>query len=372
MNSSLRIGTIWGFPVSLHLSWFLIFALVTWSLSSSYFPAEYPGLSMGVTVLLGVVTSILFFLSVLAHELGHAFFALRNRIPVKGITLFIFGGVAQIGEEPRSPGAEFRIALAGPLVSLALSGVFALAWLLDRAVPYLAAPSEYLVRINLMLALFNLIPGFPLDGGRLLRAVIWKLSGNLLRATQVASISGQVVAFGFIGLGILAIVNGRVMDGLWQILIGWFLQNAAASAYAQVAFEHSLRGLKVDQAMSCECDTIPARTPLVQVIEEKILAGGRQCFLVADGEQIQGLLTVEQLVTLPQSKWRWMTAGQVMSPLGRLLNVRPDSDLLAAVQLMESSNLALLPVLDHERALVGVLSRQKVAEYLRLKSQLGM
>ena len=172
MDASIKLGRIWNIPIGLHPSWFIIFALLTWSLATGYFPREFGGLSTAAHVLLGLVTTLLFFASVLAHELGHSFIALRNRIPVTRITLFIFGGVAQIAEEPKSPGAEFRIAIAGPLVSLSLAGLFGITYLLDQRIPYLAAPSAYLLRINLILALFNLIPGFPLDGGRVLRAIV--------------------------------------------------------------------------------------------------------------------------------------------------------------------------------------------------------
>lgn len=230
MDTSLRIGKIFGIPIGLHISWFLIFGLLTWSLAGGYFAQAYPQVPALVHLLLAVVTSGLFFASVLAHELGHSVVALREKIPVRGITLFIFGGIAQIGKEPPSAGAEFRIAIAGPLVSLALAGGFGALWLLDRGIPYLAAPSEYLMRINFILAVFNLIPGFPLDGGRVLRAVVWQISGSFQRANQVAVISGQLVAFGFIGLGIFTILRGQFFNGLWLAFIGWFLQNAAASA----------------------------------------------------------------------------------------------------------------------------------------------
>ena len=190
MNASIKLGRIWGIPIGLHFSWFLIFGLVTWSLALGYFPEEYPALTTPAYWILGAITSILFFGSVLVHELAHALIALRNKLPVRAINLFIFGGVAELTQEPRSAGAEFRIAITGPLASLGLAALFGGLYLLDQQIPLLAAPSLWLARINLLLAVFNMIPGFPLDGGRILRAAIWWKTNNLYKATHAASISG--------------------------------------------------------------------------------------------------------------------------------------------------------------------------------------
>jgi len=369
MGASIKLGKIWGIPVGLHPSWFVIFLLLTWSLSTGYFPREYGDLSLVAYVILGVLTTILFFVSVLAHELGHSFFALRNKIPVKGITLFIFGGVAQIAEEPKSPGAEFRIAIAGPLVSFALAILFGIAFLLDQQIPYLAAPSAYLMRINFILAAFNLIPGFPLDGGRVLRAFVWWWSKDFHKATKVASFSGQVVAFGFIGFGVLGIIRGDFMNGLWLVFIGWFLQNAAAASYAQTNMQHHLQDVRVDQVMERDCVRVPSLTPVSQVVNEQILTGGQNCFFVADNGKLLGLLTLRDISQIPQPKWRFTTTQQAMVPVNRLVSVTPDTELLKALQTMDNANLGELPVLDNGD-LVGVLSREKVLHYLRMRVEL--
>jgi len=259
MAANVKLGRIFGIPLELHPSWFLIFGLVTWSLAIGYFPVEYPTLPMVAYWMLGAATSLLFFGSVLIHELGHSVVALRNQVPVRRIILFIFGGVAQIGREPPDAGTEFRIAIAGPLSSLGLAAGFAGLWWLDQAIPYLDAPSVWLMRINLLLAFFNLIPGFPLDGGRILRAVIWHFTGNFYRATQVAVFTGQLAAFGFISLGILIILTGYWLNGLWLVFIGWFLQNAAAASYAQTSLQESLRDVTVAQAMTRDCPLVSLR-----------------------------------------------------------------------------------------------------------------
>ncbi len=371
MTSNIKLGKIWGVPIGLHYSWFLIFGLLTWSLAAGYFPEEYPMLSTPIYWLLAIVTSVLFFGSVLAHELGHVYLALRNRIPVKGITLFIFGGVAQIAEEPQDPGTEFRVAIAGPLVSLGLAGLFGGLFLLDRAIPYLAAPSVWLLRINFILAAFNMIPGFPLDGGRVLRALVWRYTGDLRRATQIASFSGQLVAFGFISFGIFSLLTGNVFNGLWLAFIGWFLQNAAAASYAQTNLQQSLKGLTVRQVMTDECARVSGLTPVNQLVEEKILSGGQRCFLVSENGDARGLLTLRDISQVPQRKWPYLGTEELMLPLERTVQVEPDTELLAALRSMDQSNLAQLPVIE-DGEFVGLLTRDRVLHYVRTRAELGL
>jgi Zn-dependent protease/predicted transcriptional regulator len=370
VNTNIKLGKIMGIPIGLHASWFLIFFLITWSLATGYLPQEYPQISTGAILVLALITSILFFGSVLFHELGHSFFALRNNIPVKSITLFIFGGVAQIGREPSTPGAEFRIAIAGPLASLTLAGLFGGLYLLDQQIPYLAAPSLYLMRINLILALFNMIPGFPLDGGRVLRAIIWQLSKNFQRSTQIAAASGQVVAFGFIALGLFSVFNGQLMNGLWLAFIGWFLQSAASSAAQQVNTQERLRGSIVAQAMSRDCTQVPGLMTLNQIVQERVLSQGQHCFFVTDfGGVTVGMLTLQDITRIPQLQWRYMAAQEVMTPLHRLVTVNSDMELLAALRKMEEENLSQVSVVD-EYGLVGMLSRDNVVRYLKLRTDL--
>jgi Zn-dependent protease/predicted transcriptional regulator len=372
MDASVNLGKIWNIPIGLHPSWFLIFALLTWSLASGYFPGEYPNLPLEAHVIMGVLTSVLFFASVLGHELGHSYIALRSQIPVKGITLFIFGGVAQISQEPRTPGVEFRIAIAGPLVSLALSGFFGALWLLDQAIPFLAAPSNYLMRINFILAAFNIIPGFPLDGGRVLRAFVWQLTGSFQKATRVASFTGQLVALGFIGWGVFELFNGQFFNGLWLAFIGWFLQNAAASTYAQTNVQTALRGLRVAQVMEQDCPKVPSLLTINQLVEDYILTGGQRCFFVAENDKLRGMLTLRDITQVPKQKWRFTTTEQAMIPLQRLVHVSPNTEILAAMHIMDDANVNQVPVLSDGEELVGMLSREQVVHYLRTRSELGI
>ena len=373
MNASIKLGKIFGIPIGLHFSWFLIFALITYSLGTGYFAQQYPQLTGNLNLILALVTSLLFFASVLLHELGHSVIALRNRIPVKGITLFVFGGVAQSAREPETPGAEFRIAIAGPLVSLGLSALFGALYLAARQLPLLAAPSQYLAEINLILAVFNMIPGFPLDGGRILRSIIWKLTGSYPRSTRIASLSGQMVAFGFVGLGVFSLFTGQVMNGLWLAFIGWFLQGAAASAGSQVKLQEKLRGLTVGQAMTQDYSEVPGLMSLNQIVQERVLTSGQHNFFVVDyatGEPC-GMFTLQDITNISQLKWRFVTAQDAMKPMSRLASVAPDTDLTEAMQVMEQSHLAQLPVLSRDH-LVGLLSRDSILHVLQLRSQLGI
>ncbi|MCK6627509.1 MAG: site-2 protease family protein [Anaerolineae bacterium] len=371
MEASIKLGRIKDIPIGLHWSLLLVFGLLTWSLARGYFPDEYPSLPGSAHWFLAVLTSLLFFGSVLLHELGHALVALRNHIPVRQITLFIFGGVAQLQQETRSPGAEFRIAIAGPLVSLGLAGLFGGLYLLDQHIPYLAAPSYWLARINLLLALFNLIPGFPLDGGRVLRAIIWHFTGSMHRATQAASVTGQLVAFGFIGWGIYTIFTGSFFNGLWLAFIGWFLQNAAAASFAQTNIQEALRGIKVSQVMNRDYPTVPSILSLNQVVEEKVLAGGQRTFFVSDNGHPRGLLTLRDVTAVRQPKWRLTTVEQVMVPLKRLTHVPPTMELLTALQVMDKADVAQMPVVENDEV-VGLLSRDQVLHYIRTRAELGI
>jgi Zn-dependent protease/CBS domain-containing protein len=371
MRTRIELGRIWGIPIGLHPSWFLIFGLLTWSLAVGYFPDEYPDLSGVAFWLLGALTASLFFGSVLFHELGHSLFALRNSIPVRRITLFIFGGVAQIEKEPSSPGVEFRIAIAGPLASLSLALLFGGLWVLDQGVPYLAAPSIWLARINLMLAVFNMIPGFPLDGGRVLRALVWRFTGSFHRATRVAGSTGQLVALGFIALGVTTIFNGALFNGLWLAFIGWFLQNAATSSMAASNMQQSLRGVSVGQVMSRNCTMVPSLLPLSELVEERVLNGAQRCFFVSDNGHLRGLLTLREITAVPQRKWGFTTTEQAMVPFERLARVAPDTELMEALQMMDSANVNQVPVVEGDEV-IGTLSREQVLHYIRLRAELGI
>ena len=382
MTSNLKLGKIWGIPIGLHWSWFLIFGLMTWSLATGFFPSEYPEVPALAHWVLGAVTAILLFASVLLHELGHAYEALRHKLPVRRINLFIFGGVAEMAEDTRSPREEFRVAIAGPLVSLALSGIFYVVWLLDRDIStYLAIPSIWLARINLMLALFNLIPGFPLDGGRVLRAAVWAWTGNQLQATRIASVSGQLVAFGFMGVGVFTIVGGNTLNGLWLIFIGWFLQNAAATSFAQTSLRHALRDVRVDQVMQPGYVRIQPQMPIVQLVADYVLNGGYDSFIVEENGRIQGIVTLTDVARVARDKWSVTSVEEIMTDPGRLVVLGQEASLLDALETMEQKTINQLPILRSDKAsglslnsemILGILSKHHIIHYIGRRAKLGL
>lgn len=373
LTRSVALGRVLGIPLGLDYSWFLIFALVTWSLGSSYFPEQYPGWSTGLYWTIGLATSLLFFLSVVLHELGHSVIALRNGIPVRSITLFIFGGVAQIGREPGSPGVEFRVAIAGPIVSFALAGLFGvLGWLGTSLAPF-AALASYLAYINGSLALFNLIPGFPLDGGRVFRAIVWKVTHSFRRGTEIAGGAGHLFAWLFIFLGVWQMFSGNFGGGLWIAFIGWFLQNAATASVQQMTLERLLAGHTVSEIMTREYPTLAPEVTLEQLVHDHILSTGRRYFPVVRAGRIEGLLTLHDVKAIPRERWAATRADQAMTPLARLRIAHSSDGLGMALQEMTQDGVNQLPVIDTASGdLVGVLARGNVLTFVRTLAQIGV
>jgi Zn-dependent protease/CBS domain-containing protein len=369
MDAQVKLGRIAGIPIGLHYSWFLVFALVTASLTVAFLSTGVSAFGPAAVLLAAVVASLLFFVSVVAHELGHALVATRNGVVVRSINLFIFGGVAQITREPPTPGAEFRIAVAGPLTSLTLGVAFGALWLASPAVPLVHEPAAWLARINVALAVFNMLPAFPLDGGRVLRALVWSLTGNLRRATILASGSGQLFGLGFAGLGVVLMIGGGLVNGLWLVFIGWFLRNAASASSAHVNLEADLDGVTVGQVMSRECVTVAATVPLDRLVQERILGRGQHCFYVADEGSLLGMLTVADVSAVPRARWPIATTGDTMVPRARLVPVTPDTPLMSALRLMDERNVDQLPVVDAGR-LLGTLARDQMVHYVRARSAL--
>ena len=371
MNQTIRLGKIWNIPIGLSGSWLIIFFLVTYSLAVGYMPTAYPMLDTAQYWILGLVTSVLFFASVLFHELAHAWVALRYGVPVKRITLFIFGGVAELEKESPSAKAEFWIAIAGPIASLIAAGFFFALYLLDRNIPLLAAPSEYLVRINLILALFNMIPGFPLDGGRVLRAVVWQFT-NYQRGTRIAARTGQLVAYGFIAFGVVQIATGGgAFNGLWLIFIGWFLSQSASSYGRHAIVSSILDETVVGTIMQTEWREIDGNVPVSQLIDEYIQHGGQSFFFVRVPDiyrkatpQPDGMFTTADITALNRNQWGLTPASRLMTAWQHLVKTSPRTSLTSAIQTMEERNVNHLPVVE-EDTLVGVLTRENVLRHIR-------
>jgi len=367
---NIPLGRVLGIPIGLDYSWFVIFAILTWMLASSYYPAEFNDWQPRLYWFMGAVTAIMLFVSVLLHELGHSVVALRYRIPVRSITLFLFGGIAQIGAEPPSAIAEFFIAIAGPLVSLILAVIFYAVQPLVVGMESLLGLAKYLAYINLALVIFNLIPGYPLDGGRVFRAIVWAITGNMRRATFISANIGRFFAFLFIFIGVWQMFSGNFGGGLWFAFIGWFLDNAASAQVHQVMFQGLLAGHRVSQAMSTQCAAVPADLSLQELVDEYILRSGKRCFLVNRGDNTVGLMTLHRIREVPREQWTTTSAAQAMLPLEQLKNIDPDTELWVALQKMDRDGVNQLPVTqDHH--VIGMLSREDVITFLRTRQELG-
>ena len=367
-RSAISLGRILGIPIGLDYSWFLIFGLLTWSLATSYYPAEFKNWPVTQYWIVSAVTVILMFGSVLLHELGHSVVALRYKIPVKNITLFIFGGVAQIGAEPPSAVAEFWIAIAGPITSFALAIFFSLLQPLVGAIDPILALAKYLAYINGTLGLFNLIPGFPLDGGRVFRAILWGTTHNLRRATLFAANLGRFIAYGFIGLGVWQMFSGNFGNGLWTAFIGWFLESAASSQIHQQTIHDLLAGHHVVDAMRRDYAAILPNTTLEQLINQHILGNGQRSLVVKQNDRVTGLLTFHNVKAIPASDRLTTTAAEVMIPVAKMKWIGPEAELVDALGEMDRDGVNQLPVLVGDQ-IQGVLGRDDVISFMRTVSE---
>ncbi|MBM3237223.1 CBS domain-containing protein [Candidatus Poribacteria bacterium] len=367
-KNSLRLRKILGIEVRLDYSWFIIFTLITVSLVQS-FSRE---MSIIISLIIGILTSLLFFASVLAHELSHSFVARANGVPVHSITLFIFGGVAHITQEPKRPRDEFFMALAGPGTSIAIAILFGAIWFATSNLSKpIAALASRLGMINGMLATFNLIPGFPLDGGRVLRSIIWRVTGNLRKATQVASIVGRGVAYIFIFIGIWRIFHRDWLGGLWLAFIGWFLENAAANSYRQMAWRDTLQGHTAKEVMVTDCPYIPHSLKLEELVHDYILHTGRRCFPVVDEERVLGIVTLHNVKEISKERWSSTEVGAIMTPLEQLQTVHPDDGLFDVLEQMTHEDVNQLPVIDDGK-LVGMVARDNVLAFIHTRTELGI
>ena len=373
MQGSLRLGRIRGIEIALHPSLLLAFFLIAWTLSGNWLPQLLPRRTATFYWTLGVIGAVGLFVSVLLHEFGHALTAQARGIRVPNITLFIFGGVANIAMEPRTPRDEFWITVFGPLTSLALAGVGAAVWYVTRGtLRPVAALGVVLGFINLQLALFNLIPGFPLDGGRILRSIIWGVTGNLLRATRIASVIGQLVGYGFIVWGVYRIlVQQDFASGLWTAFIGWFLQNAAEATYRQMVAEQVFRGVRVGQLMTPSPVAVEPGTTIARLVEDYILGRRLRCAPVVLGDRLLGIITIGDVQKVPREAWPATYVSEAMTRAADLQLVRDTDELTTALALLGAGEFDQLPVVDASGRLVGLLTRADVIRYLQLRPLAG-
>jgi Zn-dependent protease len=370
MQGGLRLGTLAGIEIRIHYTWLFAFVLIAWSLAQGYFPISNAGLGAGTYWILGVVSALLLFGSVLVHELGHSLLAGARGLHVDSITLFIFGGVSSITKEASTARDEFLIAVVGPVTSLVLAGLF---WLLGQLLPpdsAVAAVTSYLAFTNLLLAGFNIVPGFPLDGGRVLRSIVWGATGNLPRATRISSYVGQAVAFGMIAWGVSRLLGGDVFGGLWTAFIGWFLNSGAEASRQQQTVRAVLGGVPVTTVM----DTSPAvAEPSLSVhdfVFEHTLPHGHRALPVVENGRLLGIVSITDAKHLAQGEWATTPVGEVMTRMP-LKTLGPEADLSAALELMVANGVHQLPIV-RDGLLIGTLSRSDVMRYLQLGAELHL
>jgi len=370
---SFRLGSIAGFEIRVDLSWFIIFFLILWTFIGSVFPGNYPGLSQGTYIVMGVVTTLLFFASLLAHELSHSFVARAKGISVEGITLFAFGGVSRTRMEAETAGDEFQIAGVGPLTSVAIAVLFGLLYWIGTAAGWSVAVNGvtgYLASINLILAIFNLLPGFPLDGGRLFRAIVWKITGNLKKATRIASWGGKFFSYLIIALGVVQLFGGLILNGLWLIFIGWFLNNAADYSYQQLVVRTSLEGVRVRDLMTPAPETVPPNLTLRELVDEYFLRQRYQAYPVTGGDRLLGIITLNRVKDIPREEWNRRTVADTMISVEQGIVSRPEENMTQVLEKMAASGVRRVLVVRDGR-LEGIVTANDIASWLQRRRDLG-
>lgn len=366
-RGSLPAGRVFGIPVYLHFSWFLVVALFSWSLAQGYFPTRYPDLPAAAYWSRGLSATLLLFASVLAHEFGHALVARRLGVGVESITLFIFGGVASLSDEPLSGGDEVKIAAAGPAVSLAAALLFHAASLGTGGSP--AAVARLLAHLNLVLVVFNLVPAFPLDGGRILRGLLWRRRGRM-QATRIAVRFGTGFAYLLFAYGALGLLAGQVGAGLWSIFIGWFLRSASRAAYQQVSLEHALAGIPVRDVVSEDGAAVPAEATVQEAVTGHFVRHGRDGFPVTRDGKVVGLIGLEDLREVPRGEWSRATVEEVMRPVDAETTIRGDSDLVEALRRLATARGNRLLVRSGDGAILGLVTQGELLRRWQMSREL--
>ena len=371
MRNTWHLGKIFGIDIYIDASWIVIFILVTWTLAGEYFPSQNADWPPLLNWSLGIIASLLFFASVLAHELSHSLVAIQQGLEVRNITLFIFGGVAQIAEEPDKPLKEFLIASVGPLASIVIGAISGIVWwLTSETSPPAASIFNYLCLINIALACFNLIPGFPLDGGRILRAIIWGYTKNIKTATKIASFSGKLVAFLLISLGIITmfIFKAITVNAIWFILIGWFLYNAANRSYRHILLKDALREVRVEDLMITSFDTVPPTLSIQHLVDDYIMRHRDHGFLVVDEGMVKGIVCLDDVKKLPRERWSSTPISEIMLPKELLERVSPKENASVALGKLTARNIHQIPVVQ-ENKVRGILRRNDILNYIQLHAE---
>ena len=370
-RTSLKLFKVFGIEIRLDLSWFIIFALFVYYFGFQYFPDILPGASRGTLAIVTLVTVILFFSSALVHEISHSLVARRQGTQVKRIILFIFGGMAQIEKEPETAKGEFIMAIAGPVASFILAIIFGIIWFFSRSIGPVGEPARYLAIINIILGTFNLLPGYPLDGGRVLRSIVWKVTGNLRRATFIASTVGRIIGFLLIGTGIVFFFYGNFLNGVWLAFIGWFLQSSARAGYRQVLFRTVVEGVKVKDVMNEDIIEVDKDITLQRLVDDYFLKYRFGRFPVVEdikSRRLIGVISLNEVKGISRDKWSVVKAGDIVKPISEDEKVNMSIEVSDAIKKMGNNGLGHQVIMSGKR-LSGIITKSDVMKFIKLKSK---
>lgn len=368
----ITIFKLFGFEVKIDLSWLILAVLVTWSLAAGLFPAMYEDLSTATYWWMGIAGTVGLVFSIVFHEMSHSLVARRFGLPIKGITLFIFGGVAEMDEEPVAPGAEFWMAVAGPISSLVLAGLFYMLTLQGNRADWPVAVVgvlDYMTFLNLVVAGFNLVPAFPLDGGRVLHAILWKIKKDVRWATRIASRLGSAFGLALIIMAVVFLVEGNFIGAMWWALIGLFLRGAANMAYQRTILREALKGEKIRRFMNTEPVTVPPDKSVDQLVEDYMVKYHHKLFPVVREDRLIGCITSGDVKEVPRDEWDQHTVGEVSERCSDDRTISPDTEVVEALSRMHGSGQSRLMVVDDGK-LVGVISLKDLMNYLSIKMDL--
>jgi len=370
VRNTFPLFRIRGIEVGVHVSWLIALGLVTWSIAMGFVPQALPGIAPVEAWIIGAISAVLLFASVLLHELAHSFVAISRGLPVHSITLFLFGGVSNLTADSKDPRTEFLIAIVGPLTSFAIAG----AALVLANLPFderIGVVLTYLSVVNALLGVFNLIPGFPLDGGRVFRSIIWRATGSVRRATEIAASVGQLVGFGFVAWGILGVFDGDLLGGLWTAAIGLFLQNAAGSSVQQLAIEQRLGTVRVRDAFTPDDRAASPELTISELIEDHILGRKRRAALVTENGRLVGIVTIGDLQNVPSGERGRTTLREVMTGLDSIVTTSPDTSLREAADILARHEFDQLPVVQDGRP-IGAITRADIMRELQIREALDL
>lgn len=374
---SLRILRIFGIDILIHWSWLAIFVLLLWWLAEGFYGDvdRYEYWSTSTVWLAAAFTTLLFFISVLLHELSHSLMARRLGLPVASITLFIFGGVSSLTKEPDDAGQEFQVAIVGPLTSFVVGGVCAAITVAlhvnDQGNTPVGAVAEYLAIINVAVGIFNLLPGYPLDGGRVLRSALWARSRSMLKATRWAATAGTTISFGLIALGVLSVLAGNFIGGVWFMVIGWFLRNTSEQSYQQLLYRNTMEGTLVRDVVNRTFESVPPDIAVADIVTDYMVVRGQRCVPIVVADDLLGVVSMADLRDIPRDQWASTSAYRAMTPREKLYVVQPEDELILAMELMAQHDVHQLPVIGAQNSFVGFVTRADIIRLIQVRTEIA-